>query len=196
MRPYTNIYFSALYSWAKSRNPIGLILAFFISISLWIPQSGSAASLELTNLVVKKKDTDLMFDLEVKNIFDAQTREALANGIPIRLSFVIILRASRDFWFDKKIKHTLTAHAIHYELVKRTYHVTRTWERDRQWASLEFQEAAEIFSSIVGRSIIGVADLEQGKRYNLKIKSALWKGTAGFEMQKQETDWLVLSFVF
>jgi hypothetical protein len=62
-----------------------------------------ASEAELTNLVIKNSQADLLIDLTIKGVFTNEMKKALLNGIPVSFTFLINLYDVHDFWLDKKI---------------------------------------------------------------------------------------------
>jgi hypothetical protein len=48
-----------------------------------------ASEAELTNLVIKNSQADLLIDLTIKGVFTNEMKKALLNGIPVSFTFLI-----------------------------------------------------------------------------------------------------------
>ncbi|MGD8975932.1 MAG: DUF4390 domain-containing protein, partial [Desulfobacterales bacterium] len=101
---------------------IGFI--FFLLTSL-----DFASGAELTNLVVKSTQEDLLMNLKLEGVFTNEMKDALLREFPVSFNFFIILYEVYDYWFDKKIANQTIIHKIEYDAPKKEYRVIRSWEK-------------------------------------------------------------------
>ena len=109
---------------------LGLVAIFALLPATRMAHSGDA---ELTNLVVRNSDDQLQVDLTIKGIVTEEMKMAVSKGVPIGLTFSILLYEVRDYWFDHKIVSKTAMHEIKFDVLKKEYRVHRPWEKKRPW---------------------------------------------------------------
>jgi hypothetical protein len=180
-------------------NWFGRRFACFIFLILFLPTVAVYASeAELTNLVIKNSQDDLLIDLTVKGVFTNEMQTALLNGIPVSFTFLINLYEVHDFWFDKKIAGVTTIHKIQYEVLKKEFRIRRSWEKTGLLVTKNYEKACLLMAQIEGLSVIPLTKLKKGKHYQLTVKSELKDKKylfAGFPWEF-ETDWYTINFVY
>jgi len=159
---------------------------------------GLATEAELTNLIVRNTQEDLLIDLEVKGVFKKDLQQAATSGIPVSFEFLIILYRVHDFWLDEKIAGITAHHGIEYDAVKKEYHISRSWENSDPRVFKEFGRAAQTMSQITGLKVIPLKQLKKGRRYQIRVKSELDDKKflfSGFPWEF-ETDWYSINFIY
>jgi len=153
---------------------------------------------ELTNLIVRNYNDELQVDLLIKGIFTEEMKTAVSNGIPVNLTFLILLYEVRDHWFDDKLVSKTAMHDIRFDLLKKEYRIRRSWEKRIFLVEKDFEKAQSLFSEIKGFDVIPLKRLKKGKHYQLRIKSELSENKAhltGFPWEF-ETDWYTMNFIY
>ena len=157
-----------------------------------------ASEAELTNLVVKNTQDDLLIDLKIKGVFTEDMREAVLSGIPVSFTFLINLYEVHDFWFDKKIASIATNHKIQYDALKKEYRIMRSWGKIDPLVTKNFEKARLLMSEIDGLKVIPLTRIKKGKHYQLRVKSELNEKKipfSGFPWEF-ETDWYTINFIY
>jgi len=158
----------------------------------------SASGVELTNIVVKNDEENLLIDLTIQGVFTNEMRKALLSGIPVSFTFIVILYKVNDFWFDKKVASTKTSHKIQYDALTNDYRITRSWEKAGPLVVKKFDKAYLLMSEIDSLKIISFNRLKKGEHYQLRVKSELNEKKfpfAGFPWEF-ETDWYTVNFIY
>lgn len=171
--------------------PVLLVLILAASSAL----SGDA---ELTNLIIRSSNDQLQVDLTIKGIFTKEMEIAVSKGVPVSLMFLILLYETRDYWFDNKIVSKTAVHGIKFDVLKKEYRVSRSWEKSIPLVIKDFGEALYLFSELKGFDVISRNKLKKGKHYQLRVKSELGENKipfTGFSWQS-ETDWYSINFVY
>ena len=75
-----------------------VLLAFLLTVS---PAFSEDA--KLVNLIVRNSNDQLQVDLTINGIFTEKMKMVVSKGMPIRLTFLILLYEVCDYWFDEKI---------------------------------------------------------------------------------------------
>jgi len=153
---------------------------------------------ELTNLVVRNSDDQLQVDLTIKGIFTEEMEMALSKGVPISLTFSILLYETRDYWFDDKIVSKTAMHDLKYDVLKKEYRIRRSWEKRTPLIIKDFENARSLFSEIEGIDVIPLKRLQKGKHYQLRVKSELIENKVHFTgfPWEFETDWYTINFIY
>jgi hypothetical protein len=166
---------------------------FFLTASPAL--SGSA---ELTNLVVRNSNDQLQVNLLIKGVFTEEMKTALSTGIPINLTFLILLYEVRDYWFDDKIVSKTAVHDVKFDRLKKEYRIRRSWEKGIPLIINDFEKAQSLFSEIKGFEVISLKRLKKNRHYQIRVKSELGKNNVyftGFPWEF-ETDWYTLNFIY
>ncbi len=171
-------------------------LVFFVLLLTARPAfSGDA---ELTNLIVRNSNDQLQVDLMIKGIFTEEMKAAVSKGIPISLTFLILLYEVRDYWFDDKIISKTALHDIKFDVLKKEYRIRRSWEKRIPLVIKDFEKAQSLFSEIKEFDVIPLKRLKKGKQYQLRVKSELSGNKVHFTgfPWEFETDWYTLNFIY
>ena len=146
-------------------------LVFFVLILTTSPAfSGDA---ELTNLSVRNSNDQLQVDLMIKGIFAEEIKAAVSKGIPISLTFLILLYEVRDYWFDNKMVSKTVVHDIKFDVLKKEYRIRRSWEKKIPLDIKDFEKAQSLFFEIKEFDVISLKRLKKGKQYQLSVKLEL-----------------------
>lgn len=159
---------------------------------------GFSSDAELTNLVIRNSDNQLKVDLTIKGIFTEEMKMAVLKGVPVSLTFSILLYEARDYWFDNKIVNKTAVHDIKFDVLKKVYKVRRSWEKSAPMVTADFGKARDFFSEIKGFDVISRKRLKSGKHYQLRVKSELHENKAHFIGLPWdfETDWYTINFIY
>jgi hypothetical protein len=153
---------------------------------------------ELTNLIVRNNNDELQVDLLIKGIFTEEMKAAVSKGIPINITFLILLYEVRDYWFDVKLVSKTAMHEVRFDVLRKEYRIRRSWEKKTALAVKDFQKAQSLFSEIQGFNVIPLNRLKKGKHYQLRIKSELSKNRSYLTGLPWEfdTDWYTINFIY
>ena len=171
-------------------------LVFFVLILTASPAfSGDA---ELINLIVRNKNDQLQVDLLIRGVFTEEMKAALSKGIPINLTFFILLYEVRDYWFDDKMVSKTAMHDVKFDVLKKEYRVRRSWEKGIPLVIKNFEKAQSLFFKIKGFEVIPLKRLKKGKHYQLRVKSELSENKVHFPgfPWEFETDWYTINFIY
>ena len=181
---------------ANKKNLRSGCLVFFVFFLIASPAfSGDA---ELTNLIVRNSNDQLQVDLAIKGIFTEEMKVAVAKGLPISLTFLIIFYEVRDYWFDDKIVSKTAVHDVKFDVLKKEYRIRRSWGKGISLVIKDFKKTQSLFSEIKGFDVIPLKRLKKGKHYQLRVKSESSENKihfTGFPWEF-ETDWYTLNFIY
>jgi hypothetical protein len=171
-------------------------LVFFVLLLTASPVfSGDA---ELTNLIVRNYNDELQVDLLIKGIFTEEMKAAVSKGIPISLTFLILLYEVRAHWFDDKMISKTAMHEVKFDVLKKEYRIRRSWEKRIPLVIKDFEKAQSLFSEIKGLEVISLKRLKKGEHYQLRVKSELSENRDHFTglPWESETDWYTINFIY
>jgi len=171
-------------------------LVFFVLLLAVSPAFSGGA--ELTNLTVRNSNDELQVDLMIKGIFTEEMKAVVSKGIPISLTFLILLYEVRDYWFDNKIVGKTAVHDVKFDVLKKEYRIRRSWEKGIPLVIKDFEKAQSLFSEINGFDVISLERLKKGMQYQLRVKSELSENKAHFTglPWQFKTDWYTLNFIY
>ena len=173
----------------------GCLLFFVLLLTASLAFSKDA---ELTNLIVRNSNDQLQVDLLIKGIFTEEMKAAVSKGIPISLTFLILLYEVRNHWFDDKMVSKIAVHDVKFDVRKKEYRIRRSWEKRIPLVIKDFEKAQSLFSEIKGFDVIPLKRLKKGKQYQLRVKSELSENKVhftGFPLEF-DTDWYTLNFIY
>jgi hypothetical protein len=171
-------------------------LVFFVLILTSSPAFPGDA--ELTNLIVRNNFDQLQVDLLIKGFFTEKIKTAVSKGMPISLTFLIVLYEVHDYWFDDKMVSKTALHDIKFDVLKKEYRMQRSWEKRTPSIIKDFKKAQSLFLEIKGFDVIPLKELKKGKHYQLRVKSELNEKKfpfTGFPWEF-ETDWYTINFIY
>jgi hypothetical protein len=173
----------------------GCLVLFFMLLTTSPALSGDA---ELTNLIVRNYNDELQVDLLIKGIFTEEMKAAVSKGIPVNLTFLILLYEVRDYWFDNKMVSKTAMHDVRFDVLKKEYRIRRSWEERSPLVVKDFEKAQSLFSEIKEFDVIPLKSLKKGKHYQLRIKSELSENKAHLTglPWEFETDWYTINFIY
>ena len=183
----------------KTASKSVLRLLSIVLLFLYILEGTAVASeAELTNIVIRNLNDDLVVDLRIKGVFTAEMREAVLSGILVRFTFLILLDEVHDLWFDKKIAGIKTVHQIQYDALKNEFQITRAWEKGGTLVVKDPEAAQAAISEVSGLAVLPLAKLKNGRNYQLRVKSELHDKKFHFWSfpWEFETDWYTINFIY
>lgn len=153
---------------------------------------------ELTNLIIRNSNDQLQVDLVIEGIFTEEMKADVSKGIPVNLTFLILLYEVRDYWFDDKMVSKTAMHDVRFDVLKKEYEIRRSWEKKISLVVKDFENAQSLFSEIKGFDVIALKRLKNGKHYQLGIKSELSENKAHLTGLPWEfdTDWYTINFIY
>ena len=173
----------------------GCLVFFVLLLTAGPAFTGDA---ELTNLIVRNSNDQLQVDLSIKGIFTEEMKTAVSKGLPISLTFLILLYEVRDDWFDDKIMGKTALHDIKFDMLKKEYRIRRSWEKRPSSIIKDFEKAQRLFFEIKEFDVISLKRLKKGKQYQLRVKLELDGKKFPFTglPWEFETDWYTLNFIY
>jgi hypothetical protein len=125
-------------------------------------------------------------------------KAAVSKGIPVSLTFMILLYEVRDYWIDDKIIGKTALHDIKFDVLKKEYRIQRSWEKGSPLVIKDFEKAQSLFFEIKGFDVIPLKRLKKGEQYQLRVKLELDGEKfpfTGFPWEF-ETDWYTINFIY
>jgi hypothetical protein len=189
----------------KTKGARLLAVTMIIGILLAAPTAVHAEDAKLTNIIVTNTRDDLLLYLSVKNAFSPEVEDTIQRGVPATFSFHLNLYRARPFWPDKEITAVNVTHTIKFDILRKEYTVTRSWESTSPSAVKSFEEAKKLMTEIDSLRIVSLQRLEKGKRYQIRAKAKLDKLTLPFYLHYVlffvslwdfETDWYTIDFIY
>lgn len=159
----------------------------------------------LTNIKLANTRDDLLIYFKVKNAFPQKITQAIENGIPTTFSYYVSLYRTSDLWLDKKIADIDIKSTVKFNSLKQEYAVSRAWKDDTPSVTKSLEAAEDWMTEIDNLTVIPLADLVKGQKYQIKIKANLARVTLPFSLHYVfffvslwdiETDWYVINFTY
>lgn len=156
----------------------------------------------LDGLGVMNSDTELLLYFRVKNGFTPEMEEGVQNGIPVTFTFFVNLFEMGNDAEREMVSHSFD-HTLTYDTIKQVYTVEMEEAGGRRVTARSLEEAREMMTDIHDFPLAGLDMLENGSRYQVKVKARLAKKTLPlnfhyiipfWQLWKFETDWCSLRF--
>jgi hypothetical protein len=176
-----------------------VVLSLYTAVMLHLVVSPSyPLNAELTNIIVRNVNGNLVIDIMLKGIFTKEVETAIQKGIPVDLVFSVSLHKVRDFWFDKKLIGINANHRVRLDVLKKVYEINRSWEQSGPRYEKDPQKVQRIISEIMGLHVIPCKQLRKGEQYQLRVKSEL--SDRGYPLAEApwefKTDWYSINFIY
>jgi hypothetical protein len=161
---------------AAARWPLGLFAIWAAAVASADPLNGT---FEIRNVAIEHNDQAYFFSAQVEFPIDDSVRDALRQGLPLKLELEVEVSRPRRFWPDA----TLATAGERYEL---TYHaVTDRYRVDKgvgvpanadQATYNDFETAMAALGRIDKLPIALVADVDDARRYNVNVRATVSVG--------------------
>ena len=151
-----------------------LLILFAFSVGCLRPEV-NAEDATLTDIVVTNTQDYLLVFFTVINCFTPEMKTAIDNGIDTAFTFIIKLYEVRGLWWDRKIADVRVKHQIQYDNLKKVYGVKLEERSDKVTYVEDFEEAKNLMSEIVGLRVSGLHKIQDGKRYQVRMRAELDK---------------------
>lgn len=156
----------------------------------------------LDGLGVMNSDTELLLYFRVENGFTPEMEQGVQNGIPVTFTFFVNLFEIGNDTEREMVSHSFD-HTLTYDTIKQVYTVEMEEIGGRRVTARSLEEAREVMTDIHDFPLAGLNMLENGSRYQVKVKARLAKKTLPlnfhyiipfWQLWKFETDWYSLRF--
>jgi hypothetical protein len=180
------------------------VITFLLMVPL-LTTTARADEARLTDIVAAITGEHLLIYFRVSECFTEDMKKAIENGINTTFTFFVTLHEIRDFQLDKKIADLHVRHDIVYDNLKKVYKVSLSERNNKSLHIVDFNEAKNLMSQIVGLKLIGLNGLRNGNQYKLrmmaeldKIKLPLYLDYILFflSLWDFETDWYTVNFTY
>lgn len=187
-------------------NALRFLILFMATCGLLpaTPATGAQDAM-LTNIIVTNTRDDLLLYLTVKNAFSPEIEDTINRGVPATFSFYLNLYRVRPFWPDKAITTAKVTHTLKFDILRKEYTVTRSWDGNTPMTFKTLAEAEKRMTELDSLPIVALQRLEPGKRYQIRAKAKLDKLTLPFYLHYVlffvslwdfETDWYTIDFIY
>ena len=181
-------------------------LYIIILINLMLPANIFAENAAvLTNIKLANTRDNLLTYFEVETAFTPNAMEAIQNGIPTTFSFYVSLYKRTTTLFDKRVADIKIQSTIKYNSLKEEYAVSRPWKDKKPMVTKSLEEAKGWMTDVDNLTVVPLAELVKGDKYQLRIKAELEKVTLPLALHYVfffvsfwdfETDWYVINFTY
>lgn len=142
---------------------------------LVLSSSARAEKASLKDIMVTNTMDHLLVYFSVTDCFTEDMIKAIDNGFKTTFTFFIKLNRVRGLWLDNEVADLKVKHEIHYDNLKRIYHVTLS-EKDNKVISVkDFDEAKALMSEIVALKVCELNRLRKGSHYKVSMMAELDK---------------------
>lgn len=151
-----------------------LLIVTLLACWLLVPISEASASPEITDIILTNTARDLIVYATLRNGFSDQLVEAIQSGVPTTFTYYLDLYRRRELWWDALVASRVIKNSVKYDLLKKEYHFTRSFNGtvdERTTKSLE--ELESWMSELENVPLTRYHSLIPQDRYYVRVKAEL-----------------------
>ncbi len=152
-----------------------LIVAAILIVSTLTSWDVLAKEAFIKDIKTQIKEDALLISFRVTDCFTDKMIQAIKNGVNTRFVYLIRLYKVRRWWKDKKIADIKVCHTIHYDSIKKVYHLRLSEENKKRMPIKDLEEAKKILARISDLRIIDIKELKKDQEYQIRVKAELDK---------------------
>ncbi len=152
-----------------------LIVAAILIVSTLTSWDVLAKEAFIKDIKTQIKEDALLISFRVTDCFTDKMIQAIKNGVNTRFVYLIRLYKVRRWWKDKKIADIKVCHTIHYDSIKKVYHLRLSEENKKRMPIKDLEEAKKILARISNLRIIDIKELKKDQEYQIRVKAELDK---------------------
>jgi hypothetical protein len=160
---------------ARSIKSIGLRLALIGALSLLSPLVGGLAAAEpsppfgIRTAYVQLVDDVYLLSTRLHLPLNGKLREALKDGVPLKLELELEVSGSRRFWINEGVASLRQLYQLQYDAVSDRY-LVRNLNSGEQTSFPTLDDALEQMTQISGLPVLDRALIEPGRRYEFNLR--------------------------
>ena len=180
-------------------------LALLMVFSIFIPPAAGLAEPQLTHLTITNTRDHLLVYTELEGAFVEKVEKAVQSGVETTVSYDVDIFQQKRLWFDKKVASLRTRHRMKFDVLKKTYTITRTWATPETITTDSFDEAKQAMSRLEGIKALPLTQLVRGEAYQVKARAHLEEFSLPVylrfirifaDLDAFETEWQNAAFVY
>ncbi len=182
-----------------------LIVAAILIVSTLTSWDVLAKEAFIKDIKTQIKEDALLISFRVTDCFTDKMIQAIKNGVNTRFVYLIRLYKVRRWWKDKKIADIKVCHTIHYDSIKKVYHLRLSEENKKRMPIKDLEEAKKILARISDLRIIDIKELKKDQKYQIRVKAELDKIRLPLHLHyilfflslwNFDTDWYKVNFIY
>ncbi len=182
-----------------------LIVAAILIVSTLTSWDVLAKEAFIKDIKTQIKEDALLISFRVTDCFTDKMIQAIKNGVNTRFVYLIRLYKVRRWWKDKKIADIKVCHTIHYDSIKKVYHLRLSEENKKRMPIKDLEEAKKILARISDLRIIDTKELQKDQEYQIRVKAELDKIRLPLHLHyilfflslwNFDTDWYKVNFIY
>ncbi len=182
-----------------------LIVAAILIVSTLTSWDVLAKEAFIKDIKTQIKEDALLISFRVTDCFTDKMIQAIKNGVNTRFVYLIRLYKVRRWWKDKKIADIKVCHTIHYDSIKKVYHLRLSEENKKRMPIKDLEEAKKILARISDLRIIDIKELKKDQEYQIRVKAELDKIRLPLHLHyilfflslwNFDTDWYKVNFIY
>jgi uncharacterized protein DUF4390 len=158
---------------ARSFSSISRRLALLGALSLLPPLGGGLIAAEppfgVRTAYVQLVENVYLLSARLHLPLNERLREALKDGVPLKLELELEVNGSRRFWLNEGVASLHQLYQLQYDAVSGRY-LVRNLNSGEQTSFPTLDDALEQLSQISGLPVLDRALIEPGRRYDLNLR--------------------------
>lgn len=152
---------------------ISRIILFYIVILLFkgpvCAESASIAQIDIFNSGKK-----LVLNAALQNGFSENIIEAIKSGVPVAITYTVVLKTKTPFFFDKKVAVRTIKRSVEYDTLTEEYSLSKiSGKQTKTKITSDFDEVLETMTMLQSIPLILTKDLNKEKKYYAMVKARL-----------------------
>ncbi len=132
-------------------------------------ESASIAQIDIFN--VEKK---LVLNATLKEGLSEDIIEAIKSGVPVAITYTVVLKAKTPFFLDKKIVMRNLKRSVEFDTLKEEYRLTKVnGKKSNIKITSDFDEVLKAMTRLESIPLISTQKLNKDKRYYAMVKAQL-----------------------
>lgn len=148
------------------------ILSFTVILLFIQPIYAESAS--ITNINIFNTGKRLVLNASLKDGFSEEIVEAIDSGIPVRITYSIVLKRKTPLFLDKRVVVRKIKKSVKYDTLKEEYKlIDNNGKRTITTITNDFDEVLRIMTKLESIHLISNKRINENEKYYVRVKAEL-----------------------
>ena len=132
-----------------------------------------ASAAEIVRVSTLPRDGQLLVSFEMADGYTVEIREAVLSGLPTTFSYVVELRRTTAFWFDRTVASAAVSVSVQYDNLTRLYQVSRMQDgRVEETRVVEKEDdVRQALTRFARLPLFSTTPLEANGEYSVRVRA-------------------------
>lgn len=133
-----------------------------------------AMTASIANIDVFDTGKRLVLDASLKDGFSEDIIEAIKSGVPVGITYTVVLKQKIPFFYDKKIVTRAIKRYVKFDTLKERYKLIEQYgKRKNKKITEDFNEVIRVMTSLDSVHLISNKKLDKKEKYYVSVKAEL-----------------------